>query len=73
MPANNSKIDMLIVVGRLSFYGSFYGSFYWSFGWAVIFVSKNLVSFSCVLYKIPRGLIILSYLEVYLSFSCCKE
>ena len=65
MPANNSKIDMLIVVGRLSFYGSF--------GWAVIFVSKNLVSFSCVLYKIPRGLIILSYLEVYLSFSCCKE
>lgn len=65
MPANNSKIDMLIVVGRLSFY--------WSFGWAVIFVSKNLVSFSCVLYKIPRGLIILSYLEVYLSFSCCKE
>lgn len=69
MPANNSKIDMLIVVGRLSFYGPFY----WSFGWAVIFVSKNLVSFSCVLYKIPRGLIILSYLEVYLSFSCCKE
>lgn len=65
MPANNSKIDMLIVVGRLSFYGSF--------GWAVIFVSKNLVSSSCVLYKIPRGLIILSYLEVYLSFSCCKE
>ena len=52
MPANNSKIDMLIVVGRLSFYGSFY----WSFGWVVIFVSKNLVSFSCVLYKIPRGL-----------------
>lgn len=69
MPANNSKIDMLIVVGRLSFYGSFY----WSFGWAVIFVSKNLVSFSCVLYKIPRGLIILSYLVVYLSFSYCKE
>ena len=69
MPANNSKIDMLIVVGRLSFYGSFY----WSFRWAVIFVSKNLVSFSCVLYKIPRGLIILSYLEVYLSFSYCKE
>ena len=65
MPANNSKIDMLIVVGRLSFYGSF--------GWAVIFVSKNLVSSSCDLYKIPRGLIILSYLEVYLSFSCCKE
>ena len=65
MPANNSKIDLLIVVGRLSFYGSF--------GWAVIFVSKNLVSSSCVLYKIPRGLIILSYLEVYLSFSCCKE
>ena len=65
MPANNSKIDMLIVVGRLSFYGSF--------GWAVIFVSKNLVSSSCVLYKIPRGLIILSYLVVYLSFSYCKE
>ena len=52
MPANNSKIDMLIVVGRLSFYGSFY----WSFGWAVIFVSKNLVSFSCVYIRSSGGL-----------------